>query len=165
MFGKRLTRLQTGYKIGYALSSHSRIRAIDFMLEWNSMRWRLLRYGWKKFWRERREAAHTGCEIEGPLILYSKYRKLLNPEQSIKGSELAWQRGNKVVFTAPTSGKKYNVVIDSGPMCHDDALGLVYEAIFEDGSRSAVLADALEPIFSEKELAEVEEFRRLSKQK
>jgi len=88
-------------------------------------------------------------------IFHSRYRKLLNPE--LKGSDLAWQIGNKAIFTAPKSGKEYSVVIDSEPMYHDDVLGLVYEVIFEDGHRAAVLADALEPIFSEKELAEVKE--------
>ena len=92
-----------------------------------------------------------------PRVYISKYQKRLTPDLPIKGSQLAWQIGDKAIYTAPKSGKKYNVVIDSQIMRHEGAPGLVYEAIFEDGQRAAVLADGLEPIFSEKELVEIKE--------
>ncbi len=81
-------------------------------------------------------------------VLASKHQEALYPGSNIKGSSLAWGIGDKAIFTAPSSGKQYNVVIDSDLMEHEDAPGngLIYEVTFKDGSgRHAVLADALTP--------------------
>jgi len=58
-----------------------------------------------------------------------------NWQPGMDGSLFGWSMGEVVNFKAPSSGKEYEVRIDSDLMSHTDSpSGKCYECIFLDGS-------------------------------